>query len=167
MILSIFNFVNQNFCQYYLFSIFFSIDLKVWGYLTLLISWFINLKTKFPIFNRSQIKLFLTKTTPYSILDFRPCSEYSSIFRNCRPEVFCKKGVLSNFAKFTGKHLCYSLFFHKVAGLRPATLLKKRLRHRCFPLNFAKLLRTPFLTEYLCWLLLYFFTLLNTRVHFM
>ena len=26
-------------------------------------------------------------------------------------EVFCKKGVLSNFAKFTGKHLCQSLFF--------------------------------------------------------
>ena len=22
------------------------------------------------------------------------------------------------------------------AGLRPATLLKKRLRHRCFPVNF-------------------------------
>ena len=33
-------------------------------------------------------------------------------------EVFCKKGVLRNFAKFTGKHLCQSLFFDKVAGLR-------------------------------------------------
>ena len=42
-------------------------------------------------------------------------------------EVFCKKGVLRNFAKFTGKHLCQSLFFNKVAGLRPACLLKKRL----------------------------------------
>ena len=31
-----------------------------------------------------------------------------------------KKGVLRNFAKFTGKHLCQSLFFNKVAGLRPA-----------------------------------------------
>ena len=32
------------------------------------------------------------------------------------PEVFCKKkGVLRNFAKFTGKHLCQSLFFIKVA----------------------------------------------------
>ena len=34
------------------------------------------------------------------------------------PEVFCKKGVLRNFAKFTGKHLCQSLFLNKVAGLR-------------------------------------------------
>ena len=46
-----------------------------------------------------------------------------------------KKGVLRNFAKFTGKHLC----------LRPATLLKKRLWRRCFPVIFEKFLRTPFL----------------------
>ena len=38
--------------------------------------------------------------------------------------------------------------------LRPATLLKKRLEHRCFPVNFAKFLRTPFFTEHLWWLLL-------------
>ena len=30
-----------------------------------------------------------------------------------------KKGVLKNFAKFTGKHMCQSLFFNKVAGLIP------------------------------------------------
>ena len=36
--------------------------------------------------------------------------------RSSRPEVFCKKGVLRNFAKFTGKHLCQILFFNKVAG---------------------------------------------------
>ena len=33
----------------------------------------------------------------------------------------------------------------------PATLLKKRLWHRCFPVNFEKFLRTPFLIEHL-WL---------------
>ena len=71
------------------------------------------------------------------------------------PEVFCKKCVLRNFAKFTGKHLCQSLFFNKVAGLTPATLLKKRLWHRCFPVNFAKFLETPFIIEHLWWLLLY------------
>ena len=32
-----------------------------------------------------------------------------------------KKGVLRNFAKATGKHLCHSLLFNKVAdlGLQP------------------------------------------------
>ena len=32
-------------------------------------------------------------------------------------EMFYEKGVLKNFAKFTGKHLCQSLFFNKVEGL--------------------------------------------------
>ena len=53
--------------------------------------------------------------------------------RSSRPEVFYKKGVLRNFAKVTGKNLCQSLF------------IKKRLWHSCFPVNFAKFLRTPFL----------------------
>ena len=39
------------------------------------------------------------------------------------------------------------------SNLRPAHLLKKRLSHRCFPVNFAKFLRTPFLKEHLRWLL--------------
>ena len=66
------------------------------------------------------------------------------MFRSCRPEVFCKKGVLRNFVKFTKKRLCQSLFFNKFAGLRPATLLKKRLLQRCFLVNFTKFLRTLF-----------------------
>ena len=47
------------------------------------------------------------------------------------------KGVLRNFAKFTGKHLCRSL-------LR----LCRTLWHICFPVNFTKFLRTPFLEEH-------------------
>ena len=65
---------------------------------------------------------------------------------SCLSKAVCKKGVLENFAKFTGKHLCQSLFFYKVAVLRPATLLKKRPWHMCFPVNFEKFLRTPFFT---------------------
>ena len=44
-------------------------------------------------------------------------------------------------------------FFNKVAGLSP--LLKKRLWHRCFSVNFAKFLRKSFFIEHLWWLLLY------------
>ena len=68
--------------------------------------------------------------------------------------MFCKRGVLRNFAKFTGKYLYQTFFFNKVAGLRFATLLKRRLWHRCFPVNFAKFLKTSFLAEHLWWLLL-------------
>ena len=55
-----------------------------------------------------------------------------------------RKSVLRNFAKFTGKYLCQVLFYNKVACPEPATLSKKRLQHRYFPLNFARFPRTPF-----------------------
>ena len=32
------------------------------------------------------------------------------------PDVLYLNGVLRNFAKFTGKHLCQSLFLNKAAG---------------------------------------------------
>ena len=42
---------------------------------------------------------------------------FLSGYRSSRPEVFCEKGVLRNFAKFTGKYLCQSCFLNKVALL--------------------------------------------------
>ena len=56
--------------------------------------------------------------------------------RSSRPEMFCKKGVLKIFSKFTGKHPCHSLFFNIVAG-------QERL----------------FIIEHLRWLLLKYFNL--------
>ena len=47
------------------------------------------------------------------------------------PEVFCKKGVIRNFKNSQEN--------------TSDRILKKRLWHRCFPMNFAKSLRTPFL----------------------
>ena len=82
---------------------------------------------------------------------------FLAVFRSSRPEVFCKKGALRNFAKFTGKHLHQSLIYNKVAGLMPATLSKMGLWNSYFPVNCTKFLRTPFLTEHLRWLLLIFF----------
>ena len=43
------------------------------------------------------------------------------------PEVLYKKGVLKNFAKFGGKHLCQSLFIQKTSG----RLLLETLREKC------------------------------------
>ena len=77
-------------------------------------------------------------------------------FTFSRLEVFCKKGVLRNFTKVTGKHLRQSLFFNKVAGLRSENFIKKRLWHRCFPVTFVKFLRTLFYIEHLWWVVLYF-----------
>ena len=57
---------------------------------------------------------------------FIKLKSWSTSLQKQPPEVFYKKGFLTNFAEFTGKHLCQSLFFNKIACLR------------CFPLNFAK-----------------------------
>ena len=65
--------------------------------------------------------------------------------RCCRSQMFFKIGVLKNFAAFTGKHLCWSLF------------LIKLLAFRCFPVNVAKLLRPDFFIEHLWWFLLQMF----------
>ena len=46
--------------------------------------------------------------------DHQSCSRSSSKQPH---EVFCKKGVLKNFAKFAEKHFCKSLFFNKDSGL--------------------------------------------------
>ena len=63
------------------------------------------------------------------------------------PEVFCKKCCFNNFAIFTWKHLCWRLesFFNKAAGFQACNFIKKRLQHRCFAVNIAKFLGTPFL----------------------
>ena len=94
----------------------------------------------------------------------------AQMFSSSNRECSKKKVLLKNFVKFTGKHLCQSLFFDKVAGTRAATLLKKETlapvvswefcdilnnfspEHQlattseCFPVNFPKLIVT--LTEH-------------------
>ena len=66
---------------------------------------------------------------------------------NSRSQMFSKTGVLKNFAIFTGKNLCWSLFLIKFQDWRPTFLFKKRLQRRCFSVNIAKFLRTAFLLK--------------------
>ena len=56
-----------------------------------------------------------------------------------RSQMFFKIGVLKNFPNFTGKHLCWSLFFIRVQ------FIKKGLQDSYFPVNIAKFLRAAFL----------------------
>ena len=65
---------------------------------------------------------------------------FSIISRSSRPEVFCKKGVLRNVTKFTGKHLCQSLFFNKVAGLDLPSCLHVCIVFRAYMLTFQRCL---------------------------
>ena len=74
-------------------------------------------------------------------------NEYIS--RSSHQRCSIKKCVLRNFAKFTGKHLCQSLFFNKVAGLRPATLLKKETLAQVFSCEFYEISKNTIFTEHL------------------
>ena len=71
-----------------------------------------------------------------------------------------KKTVLNNFAIFTRKHLCLI----KLRAFWSATLLKKRLWHRCFLVKLAKFLRTSILKNMCKRLLLHQSTLKHVKV---
>ena len=58
--------------------------------------------------------------------------------------MFCKNGVLRNFVKFTGKHLERDSFLITLQASDLQLYQKNSIWHRCFPVNFAKFLRTPF-----------------------
>ena len=59
-----------------------------------------------------------------------------------------EKGAPINCTKFTGKHLCQSLLFNKLAGLRTATLLKKKPWH-VFSCEFCAISKNILFTEHL------------------
>ena len=62
-------------------------------------------------------------------------------------DVFYEKCVLRNVTKFTWKHLCWSLFFNKVPGLRPENLLKRESNTGVFWWILRNFLRTLFLQK--------------------
>ena len=53
------------------------------------------------------------------------------------------KQVSFRISQILQENTCVGVFFSNVAGLKACIFLKKRLRHRCFPVKFAKFLRTP------------------------
>ena len=75
-----------------------------------------------------------------------PCS------RSSRPEVFSE--ISQNSQENTCCARVSFLIKLQASDLQLYSLLKKRLWHRYFPVNFAKFLRTPFLKQHLWWLLL-------------
>ena len=76
--------------------------------------------------NTLKLKFRYLKSIQILHSQYHPKSN-STFSRSSRLEVSCRKGVLRNFTKFTGKHLCQNLFFNKVADIRPTNLLEMRL----------------------------------------
>ena len=59
---------------------------------------------------------------------------------NWRSQMFYQINALKNLAIFPGKHLCWRFFLKN--------FIKKRLQHKCFPVNIAKCLSTAFYIEH-------------------
>ena len=79
----------------------------------------------------SIIYVFLYLYIQYLVKELKSkvhkCYSKASNIRSSHRRCSVKVGVLKNFTKFTGKHMSLNLFVSKVAGLRTATLAKKRL----------------------------------------
>ena len=69
-------------------------------------------------------------------------------FKKQLPEMFCKKGVIINFTKLTGKQLCQRLFFNKVAGWGLQLYSKKTLA-KVFSCAFCDISKKIVFTEHL------------------
>ena len=87
----------------------------------------------------AQVSTFI-KSFVFLLSPFYFQSGRRESFRNSHHRCSVKKVVLKNFAKFTGKHLCLSLLFNKVAGF-----IKKEALLQLFSFEFCETLRTPFL----------------------
>ena len=61
--------------------------------------------------------------------------------------MFCKTSGLKYFAKTHLKTPVPKHFFDKLAGLKALTLLKRKLRHSYFSVNFSKFARATFLLD--------------------
>ena len=77
---------------------------------------------------------------------------FTRILRSSCPEVFCKKGVLENFAKVIEKHLRQSLFFNEVAGLPVCNFIKKETLTLVFSCEFCQISKNTFFIEHLRWM---------------
>ena len=71
--------------------------------------------------------------------NIEPCQNIPGFYRSNRPDMFCKKDVIRNFAKFTGNHLCQCLYFNMVAGF-----IKIETLAQVFPCEFCKISKNTF-----------------------
>ena len=57
------------------------------------------------------------------------------------------KKVFLKVLQYSQKNTCVESLFNNVASLKTCNFIKKRLQHKCFPVNSATFLRTPILKK--------------------
>ena len=84
-------------------------------------------------------------------------AKWINLFQKQSPDIFCKKGVLRNFAKFTGKHLYQSL------QPKACNFIKKETLAQMFSCEFWEISKNTFLQNTSGQLLLSFATSRRSR----
>ena len=116
----------------------------------------------------TDLQTFLVETIPHILFlikkrrsaDAHHWTVTLSNWQKQPPEMFHKKNaVRKNFAFFT-RTTCETSTqvlgrgWNKVAGRKTSKFIKKRIQHRCFPVNIAKFLLTPVFKDICVWLVL-------------
>ena len=100
------------------------------------------------VYYRKSLQIFLFYKffcTNISQVELEILRNSSTIFRSSHWRCSIKKAILKHFVIFTGKYLCWGLFFNKVAGHEACNFIKKRLQHRYFLAKNEKFIRRPIL----------------------
>ena len=92
---------------------------------------------KFPYHTNVTLQILHRNITLKYISYFLLSVEQMSCFRRSHQRCSVKKGVLRNFAKFTGKHLCQSVFFNKLET-------QKETLAQVFPCEFCEISKNTF-----------------------
>ena len=74
--------------------------------------------------------------------------KYASAYRSSRSQMFFKIVFLKNFANFTGKHICWSLFLIKLQAFRSSAVLKRDSNTGIILWNLRNLFKNTFFTEH-------------------
>ena len=134
---------NDEKCFYFMLRAFFVLEIFTFLF------WPFFVTQKNGLIKLRLISKFMTSQTVHQNWQYLYCLISQEINKkNSHRRCSVKKGVLRNLTKFTGKHLCQSLFFNRVAGAA-CNFIKKRFLHRCFPVNFAKIFKNTYFTKHL------------------
>ena len=129
---------------------------KRWRFLSATSSWKKIRESKI------SLKDALNQQKVMLILLIRHLTRETCPFRSSHWRCSVQNDVLKNFANFTGKHFCWSLFWQKQSlevfcrkdvvevllnftGKHLSWSVFNKFQHRCFPVKFTKLLKTPIL----------------------
>ena len=101
------------------------------------------------VLNKFHI-FFISIFTVFSAIQARINTGWAHDKISCS-QMFFKLVVFKNFANFTGKHLCWSLFLIKLQAFRPAAFLKRDSNTGVFLWSLRNFYNT-FFTEHFRWL---------------